>query len=431
MIKKIGEVLKTKATKTILDPLNEMVDEQISDITTTIGSFIVRSVRGKFQRSITFTIGVSFSDNWMEEALYGILYEYNDIKKSSKLELTNKKGFNDGSAMYYRLDDGTHNLKYRDYNILLFIQTKSPQAVSGRVHNVTSYTIITYDLDPKFVTLFEKDMLRHRNSIMKIKADSPTIEVWKDGHEQDGYTYWTKVAELPKRKLNTIYLPREQKKLLVDTINTFFASKKYYESHGISWTLKLLLYGGAGTGKSSIVKMIASEWNRNIFECSGGKNGMFIPDAISDNNKDIIAPIFSISDIDKYPMVINEPDVDIEKSETKDEQLRQKQVFNNMINALDGISTEGGRIIIMTTNHIEKFSKTFLRPGRIDLCMEIGYLVPETFIKYTKDNYGVILPDDIKLKDDRLTVGKLQFDVMFNKLSADEFIDKYVENYKK
>lgn len=425
---KLIDGLKTKAIKTMVDPLNEMLDDQITDITTTIGSFIIRSIRGKFQRSISFTIGVNYADEWMEEALYGILYQYNNIKKSSKLELANKRGFNDGSAMYYTLDDGTHNLKYRNYDILLVIQSNNASIGSNsRLKPVRTYTIITYDLNPDFVKLFEKDMLYHRNSILKIKADRPTIDVWKDGHEGDGYTYWEKVAVLPKRRLNTIYIPREQKKLLIDTINTFFASRKYYEEHGVPWTLKILLHGEAGTGKSSIVKMIASEWNRSLYECTGGKNGAFIPDAISDNNKQIISPLFSISDIDKYPILINEPDLKIEDGGSKEEQLRQKQVFNNMINALDGISTEGGRIIIMTTNHIERFSETFLRPGRIDLCMKIGYVVPETFRAFVHDNYNVDLPENIKLKDNDLTIAKLQFDVMFDKLSAEEFIKKYVK----
>ena len=103
--------LKNKVIKTIVDPLNGMLDDQITDITTTIGSFVIRSIRGKFQRSISFSIGVNYADEWMEEALYGILYQYNNINKSSKLELANKRGFNDGSAMYYTLDDGTHNLR--------------------------------------------------------------------------------------------------------------------------------------------------------------------------------------------------------------------------------------------------------------------------------------------------------------------------------
>ena len=435
MIEAIGaaalSVAKKKAISTVLNPLNEMVDEQLTDISTTIGSFIIRSVRGKFQRSISFTIGVNYSDAWMEEALYGILYKYNNIKKGSKLELMNKKGFNDGSCMYYVLDDGTHNLKYRDYNILLHIQTKQPTAASGRITNVRTYTIITYNLDPKFVQLFEKDMLHNRNCIFRIKSDSPTFEVWQDGHEHDGYTYWSKVAVLPKRKLNTVYLPKKDKELLVSTINRFFASKKYYEDHGIPWTLKILLYGEPGTGKGTITKMIVSEWNRCLYECKGGKNGRFIPDAISDNNKELVSPVFSISDIDKYPALINEQKVDMNKDGAKEEELYNKQIFNNMINALDGITTEGGRIIIMTTNHKELFSDTFLRPGRIDLQLYVTYLVPETFRQYVFNEYGIVLPKNIELTDDKLTISKLQFDVIFRRMPSDEFLRKYVKDFDK
>ena len=163
----LAKFAKDKFIKTVAGPINEIVDQNITDISTTIGSFILRSVRGKFQRSITFNIGINYADNWMEEALYGILYKYNNIKASSRLNMKNEAGSKDGSSMYCKLDDGVHNLKYRNYNILLAIQTKSPQSASGRIMPVTEYTVITYDLNPDFVVQFEKDMINHRNSLLK------------------------------------------------------------------------------------------------------------------------------------------------------------------------------------------------------------------------------------------------------------------------
>ena len=426
VLERVTDTLKEKGISTVLKPLSGLVDENITDITTTIGSFLIRKIRGKFQRSISFTVGNKFNDKWMEEALYGILYKYNKITKSSRLELANES--KDSTGLYYKLSNGTHSLKYRNYNILLCIQTTSTTSITGsRVMPVTTYTVITYNLDLEFVKLFEKDMVAHRNSLLKIKSDSPTLNVYTDYHESDGWTYWEKILTINKRKLKTIYLPYEQKKLLVDTINNFYASKKEYVERGIPWNLKILLYGEPGTGKTSIVKMIASEWNCNLYECTGGKGGKFIPNAISDDSEDVNYPVFSISDIDKYPFLINEPKVDMNGENAKDEKMNYKLSFGAMINALDGVTSGEGRIIVMTTNHIEAFSEAFLRPGRIDLMMEIKPVAEEEFRKYVFDFYGKELPKDIKLKDKHLKIAALNADTMFLKLSYEEFIKKYLK----
>ena len=754
-------------------PLDQLLDDTISDITTTIGSFVVRNIKGKLERSITFDTRHQVFSQWMEEALYGILYRYNDIKNSNRLALVNHDGTEDGSAMYYELDEGIHNLKYRKWNILLHIEFNSGGSsvtIRDRGYPRTkTYTLICFDLDPEFPKMFERDMIAYRNSLLKIKSDSPTVTVYRDYYE--GYVYWDKSSPINKRRMNTIYLPREKKELIVNTVNKFFSNKEYYRRHGIPHNLKILLYGPPGpqpydtvmptplglrrfgdlkvgdyvfnrcgrpvqvqeiyhkgkqaiyelvledgrtvkcsgshlwtvkinsicpiassveptqflytllqehpedkiylpinekivsfgqrnqedptispalfgfyacagtvaksgtisfqnvkcsrvsavyeafqnpnlilemlpasnpsqdtcnievygkdheiltplevfasypvfaeqslsertlpedvlyatsnyrqsvqeamvdvmhrekqridwndkqfdvlqgtnkalleqlvwiirslgdsatnpiitekqkdstttmyevetitntsginpsydryvriqeirkldqeeevmcirvddpehlylttdfivthnTGKDSIAKMIASEWNRNLYYVTGGKNGQSIPSAITSDSQAIMYPMFLISDIDKYPFLINEPEINIENNEAKEEQLKYKQLFASMINALDGVMAADDRIIVMTTNHIEKFSDTFLRPGRVDLKLEIGYVTPDVFRKYVYDYYGKVIPKDIELRSDKLTIAELQRDVVFMELSADEFINKYVK----
>lgn len=423
-------IARDKLGRVVLGPLNDLVDENISDVATTIGSFVIRSIRGRFTRSITFTIGHTYADRWMEEALYGILYRWNKIKTKTNLELGNSNNHQDGSGMYYRLGNGTHSLKYRDYNILLVIRTLTPSSTTGRMYLQREYTIITYDLSPDFIGNFERDMIINRNALLQIRSDAPTVNVYRDMHESDGYTYWEKSASINKRRIDTVYLPREQKALLVNTINSFLSKDtvEFYKRQGVAHNLKILLYGPPGTGKDTIAKMIASEWNRNIYYVTGGKGGKFVPDAITSDDSDINYPLFLISDIDKYPFLISDTNVTLDDAEkSKEDQMLYKQTFGKMINALDGVMSAEHRIIVMTTNHHDKFSPVLTRPGRVDLELHIGYVTTDVFRKYAYDNYAKILPKKIQLKSDTLTVADMQFDLMFLKLTGDEFVKKYLK----
>ena len=45
---------------------------------------------------------------------------------------------------------------------------------------------------------------------------------------------------------------------------------------------------------------------------------------------------------------------------------RGRVTFSGLLNALDGVRSQEGRILFMTTNHREKLDPALLRPGRAD-----------------------------------------------------------------
>lgn len=47
--------------------------------------------------------------------------------------------------------------------------------------------------------------------------------------------------------------------------------------------------------------------------------------------------------------------------------------LSGLLNALDGVAAQEGRIVFMTTNHPERINPVLLRPGRIDLQANFGY----------------------------------------------------------
>jgi chaperone BCS1 len=47
--------------------------------------------------------------------------------------------------------------------------------------------------------------------------------------------------------------------------------------------------------------------------------------------------------------------------------------FSGLLNALDGVRTQEGRILFMTTNHPENLDPALVRPGRVDLQVKLDY----------------------------------------------------------
>ena len=43
--------------------------------------------------------------------------------------------------------------------------------------------------------------------------------------------------------------------------------------------------------------------------------------------------------------------------------------LSGLLNVIDGIASHEGRVLIMTTNHVDSLDAALLRPGRVDLCI--------------------------------------------------------------
>jgi len=50
--------------------------------------------------------------------------------------------------------------------------------------------------------------------------------------------------------------------------------------------------------------------------------------------------------------------------------------FSGLLNALDGVASQQGRVTFMTTNHIENLDPALIRPGRCDVVVEIPHATP-------------------------------------------------------
>ena len=65
-------------------------------------------------------------------------------------------------------------------------------------------------------------------------------------------------------------------------------------------------------------------------------------------------------------------DVDGASGENKNDSTAKGISLSGLLNVIDGVASSEGRILIMTTNHLDRLDKALIRPGRVDMSIFFG-----------------------------------------------------------
>ena len=114
-----------------------------------------------------------------------------------------------------------------------------------------------------------------------------------------------------------------------------------------------------------------------------------------------------IEDIDSFKATNKREDT----SKKKKEQILSSLTLSGILNAIDGISDSDGRILVITTNKLKSLDDALIRPGRVDLLMELGYLNEITARKALERFFPKMKVTNFKLKEN-LSPAQLQNIVM-------------------
>jgi ATP-dependent Zn protease len=186
--------------------------------------------------------------------------------------------------------------------------------------------------------------------------------------------------------------------IIRNRVHFFCKNRKWYDEKGIPYTLGLLLSGAPGTGKTSTIKCLANETNRHI--CNINLNNDMtktqLENLFFNENLSVINPIlgqtetycipldqriYVLEDVDcqsdivmerTLKMNMNQPEPitssdDLDKEPQKKREDSNKVDLSFLLNLLDGVLENPGRIVIMTSNHPDMLDSALIRPGRIDV----------------------------------------------------------------
>ena len=168
---------------------------------------------------------------------------------------------------------------------------------------------------------------------------------------------WTRNQDpRSRRPLDSVVLDGSMREQLVDDVKLFLNSHDYYSKLGVPYRRGYLLHGPPGCGKSSLVMALAGELRLAICLLSLSNRSL---DDESLNTLLNTAPMRSI--------VLLE---DIDRAFAHESRV----TMSGVLNALDGVAAQEGRLVVMTTNHVERLDAALIRPGRADMKLEVGLL---------------------------------------------------------
>ncbi|KAI8806144.1 P-loop containing nucleoside triphosphate hydrolase protein [Cladochytrium replicatum] len=200
------------------------------------------------------------------------------------------------------------------------------------------------------------DMVEEARLLSVEKDKSKTIIFVYD----DDYGEWKRTRARPSRALSTVVLEEGLAESIIEDIKEFYDSEKWYADRGIPYRRGYMFYGHPGTGKTSLVTALAGELQLNIYFLSLSSNGL----------TDEVLTQLMMSTASRCILLIEDVDaafVSRTSDDSKDKKDKTSKVtFSGLLNALDGAAAQEGRIVMMTTNHLEKLDPALVRPGRVD-----------------------------------------------------------------
>ena len=347
-------------------------------------------------------------DRFKRSEVYDAIQSYLSANSSTRAKRLKANDMKNSKSLTLSLDDNEEvNDEFRGVKLWWTSYKSSPTS--------STFTFYPNSDEKRYYRLsFHR---RHRDLITSmylshVIKEGKGIEVrnrqrklYTNGSSENWYgekrTKWTHVLFEHPATFETLAMDPKKKKDIINDLVKFQKGKEYYNKIGKAWKRGYLLYGPPGTGKSTMISAMSNFLDYDVYdlELTAVKDNTELRKLLIDtSNKSIIV----IEDIDCSLDLTGQREETKKKKDDEDEEKDQvrkkaeemenvqksKVTLSGLLNFIDGIwsACGGERVIVFTTNHVDKLDPALIRRGRMDKHIELSYCCFESF-KVLARNY--------------------------------------------
>lgn len=205
---------------------------------------------------------------------------------------------------------------------------------------------------------------------------------------------WQKTREVVPKPLASVAMNDNIKQFINRDVPNFINMKDWYRRHGLPYKLTAILEGPPGTGKTSLLRAIATEFDKNI--CTININDINDSGFAAALTNAPPSSIIAVEDFDSTSAVKSREVIRKDEGDG----VFQFLSLSGILNALDGVSTLDDTMVFLTTNHLNSIDPAMYRKGRVDKIVHVGPLTAENAKEYSeslfpKESFNDIFKDEI------------------------------------
>ena len=327
---------------------------------------------GRIKRKITFTVHIYETDEFYNYFENWLFVNHKKSYRNVEVELRENDQHSPIASADDPEKDQEESVKYKQLLDLFYIRRglRWIKIYKGRdkLENANS-------LKSVYLNRFELTGIFSKKAIMKLieEAKVYNIELNKSRKETKVRIYvnrwdnWNRMNDVQPKTLDKIII--EGKDELVEDIEKFYNSRKWYEERSILHKRGVLLFGSPGGGKTALCMGLAKHFKKNLYFLN--------PTNTTDEN---LTALYS-NLAPKSILVIEDIDA-IFNNQREKEDDSVKFNFSTLLNCLDGAFSKEGIVTIFTTNHPERLDEALIRAGRMDYKLEVKHPSKESIESY-------------------------------------------------